>query len=76
VLKGLTGPARLTSAGAVFGVVGSSTGGVIKHVGGLVVAELDPTTAATSVTLSNLWIDTTTKTVSAPAPSQAPPASS
>jgi hypothetical protein len=65
VLQGLTGPARLTGAGAVFGIVGNAKDGVIKHVGGLTVAELDPATAATSVTLSNLWIDTSTATVSA-----------
>jgi hypothetical protein len=65
VLQGLTGPARLTDAGAVFGIVGNAKNGVIKHVGGLTVAELDPATAATSVTLSNFWIDTSTGTVSA-----------
>ena len=65
VLQGLTGPARLTDAGAVFGIVGNPKSGVIKHVGGLTVAELDPATAATSVTLSNFWIDTTAGTVSA-----------
>jgi hypothetical protein len=65
VLQGLTGPARLTGAGAVFGIVGNSKNGVIKHVGGLTVTELDPATAATSITLSNFWIDTTTGTVSA-----------
>jgi hypothetical protein len=65
VLQGLTGPARLTDAGAVFGIVGNAKKGVIKHVGGLTVAELDPATAATSVNLSNFWIDTTTGTVSA-----------
>lgn len=65
VLLGLTGPARLTDAGAVFGIVGGTKGGVVKHVGGLTVAELDPSTPATSVTLSNFWIDTTAGTVSA-----------
>ena len=65
VLQGLTGPAALTSAGAVFGIVGQPGSGVIKHVGGLQVAELNPTTAATSLTLSNFWIDTRTGTVSA-----------
>ena len=38
---------------------------MIKHVGGLRIAELDPTTPATSITLSNFWIDTTRHTVSA-----------
>lgn len=65
VLQGLTGPAQLTGAGAVFGIVGGSKDGVIKHVGGLTIAELDPATSATSITLSNFWIDTTTGTVSA-----------
>jgi hypothetical protein len=65
VLQGLTGPADLTDKGAVFGVTGNPSSGVIKHVGGLQLAELDPATAATSLTLSNFWIDTTTSTVSA-----------
>lgn len=65
VLQGLTGPAQLTGAGAVFGITGKPGAPVIKHVGGLRIAELDPTTKATSLTLSNLWIDTTTGTVSA-----------
>lgn len=65
VLEGLTGPARLTGAGAVFGIVGRTGTTVIKHVGGLRLAELDPATAATSLTLSNFWIDTATGTVSA-----------
>lgn len=65
VLQGLTGPASLTSAGAVFGVVGNPSSGVIKHVGGLRIAELDPSTPATSLTLSNFWIDTKAGTVSA-----------
>lgn len=65
VLQGLTGPASLTSAGAVFGIVGQPSNGVIKHVGGLRVAELNPNTAATSLTLSNFWIDTKNGTVSA-----------
>jgi hypothetical protein len=65
VLQGLTGPAQLTSSGAVFGITGRSGDAVIKHVGGLRLAELDPTTAATSLTLSNFWIDTTRHTVSA-----------
>ena len=65
VLQGLTGPAALTSAGAVFGIVGQPGSGVIKHVGGLRVAELNPNTAATSLTLSNFWIDTKAGTVSA-----------
>jgi hypothetical protein len=65
VLLGLTGPARLSDAGAVFGIVGNTKNGVIKHVGGLTVKELDPSTAATSVTLSNFWVDTNNATVSA-----------
>lgn len=65
VLQGLTGPAALTADGAVFGIVGGSRDGVVKHVGGLVVAELDPSTPATSLELSNFWIDTRTSTVSA-----------
>ena len=65
VLQGLTGPASLTSAGAVFGVTGNPGSGVIKHVGGLRLAELDPATPATSLTLSNFWIDTRSATVSA-----------
>lgn len=65
VLQGLTGPAQLTGAGAVFGITGKAGAPVIKHVGGLRIAELDPATAATSLTLSNFWIDTTTGTVSA-----------
>lgn len=65
VLQGLTGPAALTAEGAVFGIVGGSRDGVVKHVGGLRVAELDPSTAATSLELSNFWIDTRTSTVSA-----------
>ena len=65
VLLGLTGPADLTSAGAVFGVVGNPSSGVIKHVGGIRVAELDASTPASSLTLSSFWIDTTAGTVSA-----------
>lgn len=65
VLQGLTGPAELGSQGAVFGITGNPDRGVIKHVGGLRVAELDPATAATSLTLSNFWIDTRSATVSA-----------
>ena len=65
VLQGLTGPATLTSAGAVFGVTGNPSSGVIKHVGGIRIAELNPATAATSLTLSNFWIDTKTGVVSA-----------
>lgn len=65
VLQGLTGPAALTTDGAVFGIVGGSRDGVIKHVGGLRVAELDPSTIATSLELSNFWIDTRSGTVSA-----------
>ncbi|MGZ6804553.1 MAG: hypothetical protein ACXVFU_16025 [Nocardioidaceae bacterium] len=65
VLEGLTGPAQLTSAGAVFGIVGRTGTSVIKHVGGLQLAELDPATPATSLTLSNFWIDTASGTVSA-----------
>lgn len=65
VLEGLTGPARLTSAGAVFGIVGRTGTSVIKHVGGLQLAELDPATPATTLTLSNFWIDTAAGTVSA-----------
>jgi hypothetical protein len=65
VLQRLTGPARLTADGAVFGVVGGNRDGVIKHVGGLRVAELNPATDATSLVLSNFWIDTRSMTVSA-----------
>ena len=65
VLQGLTGPATLTSAGAVFGITGNPTSGVIKHVGGITVADLDPTTPATSLTLSNFWIDTRSGVVTA-----------
>jgi hypothetical protein len=65
VLEGVTGPAQLTAAGAVFGIVGNPAKGVIKHVGGITVQELDPTTPATSLTLSNFWIDPAAGTVSA-----------
>jgi hypothetical protein len=65
VLQGLTGPAELGAQGAVFGITGNPGSGVIKHVGGIRVAELDPATAATSLTLSNFWIDTQAGTVSA-----------
>lgn len=65
VLVGLTGPAQQTAAGAVFGIVGNPSSGVIKHVGGLVVKELNPATPATTLSLSNFWVDTRTATVSA-----------
>lgn len=65
VLEGVTGPAQLTAAGAVFGIVGNPGKGVIKHVGGVTVKELDPATPATSLTLSNFWIDPAAGTVSA-----------
>jgi hypothetical protein len=65
VLQGLTGPASLSSTGAVFGITGNPSSGVIKHVGGLRLAELNPATPATSLTLSNLWIDAAKGTVSA-----------
>jgi hypothetical protein len=65
VLQGLTGPAALTADGAVFGIVGGSRDGVVKHVGGIVVAELNAATPATSLELSNFWIDTRSATVSA-----------
>jgi hypothetical protein len=65
VLNGVTGPAQLTSAGAVFGIVGTSKQGVIKHVGGIDIDELNAATPATTLTLSNFWIDTTSGTVSA-----------
>jgi hypothetical protein len=64
VLEGVLKPGSLSSAGAVFGIVGKPSSGVIKHVGGLAVDGSAGILNDSYLELRNFWIDTKNSVVS------------
>lgn len=64
VLKGVLKPGSAGSSGAVFGIVGNPSSGVIKHVGGLAVNGSAGILGDDYLELRNFWIDTNTSVVS------------
>jgi hypothetical protein len=64
VLKGVLKPGSLGDSGAMFGIVGNPSSGVIKHVGGLAVNGTAGILGDPYLELRNFWIDTNTSVVS------------
>ena len=64
VLKGVLNPGSLGDDGAVFGIVGKPSSGVIKHVGGLAVDGSAGILNDSYLELRNFWIDTENSVVS------------
>ena len=64
VLKGVLRPGSLGDGGAMFGITGNPSSGVIKHVGGLAINGSAGVLADPYLEIRNFWINTKTGFVS------------